>query len=155
MQSPLQLDTYLIDELSVAVNLEYRSGDEMVADISLFPKHLVNSEESRLHQLVLTVTFGAPDTSPDSYPYTGKIVGRGVFSIDDEKLPEDERTHLVLINGTAILLGLLRGHVAQTTALGLHGPLVLPALNIVQAWQDAQESSAHQPEAEAEPVASE
>lgn len=137
MQSPLQLDAYLIDELNVAVNVEFDADSDMEADVQLIPKHLVSSEHPGLHQLVLDVRFAGPDGNANAYPYRGRIVGRGMFHIDDEQMPEDEASKLILVNGSAILLGLLRGHVSQVTALGLHGPLLLPAMNIVQAWEDA------------------
>lgn len=141
MQSPLQLDAYLIDEVAVSVNVDYEPEGDLVGDVSLQPRHLVNDEHPELHQLVLEVRFGPADSAPGSYPYSGHIVGRGVFHVEQGDSDMDATAKLILVNGTAILLGLLRGHISQITALGLHGPLLLPALNIVQAWEDSRQES--------------
>jgi preprotein translocase subunit SecB len=137
MQSPLQLDTYLIDHIDVSVNAAFDPESDMTADVSLIPSHLTNQDRPEFHQLVLDVRFGAPEGSPNSYPYTGGIVGRGIFHVDPEATTPEEAAQLILVNGTAILLGLLRAHISQVTALGLHGQLLLPAMNIVQAWEEA------------------
>jgi len=137
MQSPLQLDTYLIDHIDISVNTGFDPESDMTADVSLLPTHLTNTDRPEFHQLVLDVRFGAPEGSPNSYPYSGKIVGRGIFHVDPQETTGEDAVQLILVNGTAILLGLLRAHISQITALGLHGQLLLPAMNIVQAWEDA------------------
>jgi preprotein translocase subunit SecB len=150
MQSPLELDTYLIDHIDVSVNVDFDPESEMTADVSLFPSHLTNNDRPEYHQLVLDVRFSAPEDTPKSYPYSGRIVGRGVFHVGSGATTPEEAAQLVLVNGTAILLGLLRAHISQVTALGLHGQLLLPAMNIVQAWEEAATAAAANKQAEPE-----
>lgn len=137
MESPLQLDGYLIDELAVAVNLDFDPEVETIGDVSLEPHHLVNSERPDVHQLVLSVAFAPCDDAPTAYPYSGRIVGRAIFHLEGNSTSDDDVRQLVLVNGTAILLGLLRAHVSQVTALGLHGQLLLPPMNIIAAWEES------------------
>jgi preprotein translocase subunit SecB len=43
---------------------------------------------------------------------------------------------LVIVNGAAILFGLLRGQVAQVTAMSHYGTFLLPPVNLVEAFND-------------------
>jgi len=86
------------------------------------------------HQIVLDVKFKPAATG--AAPYKGRIVGRGFFRITEE-LDEAAIARYVLLNGSAILLGLLRAHVAQTTALGRWGQFLIPPVNLVEAFQNA------------------
>jgi preprotein translocase subunit SecB len=135
MPTPLQLNSYCIDQLRVEANPKYDGRQVRTGTIAVDPQHLLSAKDSEKHQLVLSVTFGCVKNDPKGAPYTGKIVGRAFFRLVPSDLSEQDRASLVLLNGSAILFGLLRAQVAQVTALGPNGTFLLPPVNLVEAFR--------------------
>ena len=61
--------------------------------------------------------------------------GRAFFHFDDPDLPDVEKSRIIKLNGASILFGLLRAEVAHVTALGRYGPMLLPAVNLIEAFR--------------------
>lgn len=135
MTTPLQLDAYCIDRFEFAVIEKYRSTKGAIeVDVDVQPQALVKDDDPTRHQVMLDVRF--KPAKPGSAPYRGRIVGRGFFQITEDT---DEQTiaRYVLNNGASILLGLLRAHVAQSTALSRWGAFLIPPINLLEAFQKA------------------
>lgn len=91
----------------------------------------VDAGGNPLFRCVLNVATDA-DAPADAVPYTATIQVSGVFAfLDQGKLEPADRRRMVAINGIAMLYGFARDVIAQYTALSAHGPLMLPALNIM------------------------
>lgn len=134
MTTPLQLDAYCIDRFEVTALSGFKAGRGAVeVEVDVDPQHLTKVDDPYSHQVVLDVRF-KPATS-GSAPYKGRIIGRGFFRITEE-LDEDAVARYVLVNGSAILLGLLRAHVAQTTALARWGQFLIPPVNLIEAFKN-------------------
>jgi preprotein translocase subunit SecB len=142
MISPLRLDHYLIDSVEIEANTAYDRRDELVGTMDVDPQHLLHKERPDVHQLVLTVAFGLSDEDPSGAPYTGRIVGRAYFHLEGEDLSEQDKVNLIVVNGAAILYGLLRGQVAQITAMSHFGSFLLPPVNLVEAFNRKAEALA-------------
>jgi preprotein translocase subunit SecB len=140
MISPLRLDGYRIDRLTVQANADFDRRDESTGTIDVTPQHFRHKEEENVHQLELTVVFGALDGDAAGAPYLGEIVGRAFFHLQGESQDEEANARLVLLNGSAILYGLLRGQIAQVTALSHHGAFLLPPVNLVETFRAKFES---------------
>lgn len=136
MISPLQLDKFFIDRIQVEANIEWDKRDELVLTLHVDPQHLRHTEEPDVHQLILDVRFGKTEEDPAGTPYFGAAVGRAVFHLDGADLSEEEKAQLVLMNGAAILYGLIRGQIAQITAMSHFGMFLLPPTNLVQAFKN-------------------
>ncbi len=139
MTTPLQLDAYCVDRFEVIALdgfKQARGSVELAIDVE--PKHLTKSDDSLAHQLALDVRFAPKGRG--SAPYRGRIAGRAFFHVADD-LDEEATARFVLVNGSAILLGLLRAHIAQATALGRWGPLLLPPVNLIEAFATSAEAS--------------
>lgn len=131
MTTPLQLDLYLIDALEIEVLEDFDQSSGVIGlNMDVTPEYLTCETDPLAHQLVLAVPFEPID--PGSAPYRGRIVGRAFFHVDQD-LSEEDTAQYVLGNGSAILLGLLRAQVAQVTALGRWGTLLLPPVNLNEA----------------------
>ena len=129
---PLRLDAYLIDVLEVETLSDFEEGRESVGlNVDVQPQYLICETDPSVHQLVLTVPFGP--TEQGSAPYRGRIVGRAFFSVSEDLDPE-QTAQYVIGNGSAILLGLLRAQISQVTALGRWGTLLLPPVNLNEAF---------------------
>jgi hypothetical protein len=66
----------------------------------------------------------------DPVPYTGEIEAVGFFSVD-QTWPEGNVGQLVVVNGPAVLYGMVREMVAGLTARGPHKPITLPTVTFV------------------------
>ena len=142
MISPLRLDLYVIDRISIEANESFDGRADRIGTIDVDPQHYMHKKEPDVHQLILTVTFGKADADPDGAPYVGEIVGRALFHLEGDELSEQDKANLVIINGAAILYGLLRGQVAQVTAMSHHGSFLLPPVNLVEAFKAKAEALA-------------
>jgi len=132
----LQLDAYRIDSLRIEANPDFDRRDVFTGTIDVDPEHLRHTEKEDVHQLRLTVSFGRAEDEPVGTPYTGEIVGRAFFHLADSELDESEKARLIIVNGSAILYGLLRGQVAQVTALSHYGAFLLPPVNLVESFRE-------------------
>lgn len=130
--TPLQLDAYLIDALQVEALANFDEARSAIAlEMDVGPQYLMRKDDPHAHQIALSVTFGPKDEG--SAPYRGRVEGRAFFHVDNT-LSEEDTASYILLNGAAILFGLLRAQVAQITALGPWGTLLLPPLNLVEAF---------------------
>lgn len=131
---PLQLDGYCIDRFEFTALTSFKEARGTIeVEVSVEPQHMTRVDDPHSHQIVLDVRF--KPVSSGSAPYKGRIIGRGFFRITEE-LDEAATARYVLLNGSAILLGLLRGHVAQSTALGRWGQFLIPPVNLVEAFEN-------------------
>ena len=137
MSTPLQLSGYVVTHMLMRVREEFdgRQGYECSMDID--PTHMVHNEDENVHQLILRVVVGASENDPTGAPYEIEIEGRAVFRIDPSaEIDDAQKKKLVILNGSAILLGLLRGQVSQLTAQAPHRMFLLPPVNLVEAFRD-------------------
>jgi len=135
MNTPLQLSGYCIDRLKVEANPTFDGRQERNVAITVGPRAARHATDPSKHQIELSVTFGRVKGDPKGAPYVGAIGARAFFTLDASDLTESEQARLVLLNGSAILLGLLRAQVAQVTALSSYGVFLLPPVNLVEAFR--------------------
>ena len=93
---------------------------------------LTDDGRSFLLRLLLASSAARGDGSP--YDFKSESVAR--FAVDGG-VDAAEAGRLVSVNAAAVLYGAVRGFVATATALGPHGPLVLPTVNLVDTFFDA------------------
>lgn len=92
-------------------------------------------------------------TLPLKFPYTIEINVTGLFAFDPSTEIDGNRTlRMVAFNGLSMLYGFARDIVLQMTALGEHGPFMLPATNLADIASSL--SEAVPPPATSEPEAS-
>ena len=145
--SPLQLDAYFIDEITAKVNTAFDpTTQEYLGQLTVSPQHLIRTDDGDHHQLVLTVTYLPQEGSEASLPYYVEITARGFYHWEGADLDDDQRNRMLALNGSSILYGLMRAEVAQVTALGQHGTMLLPTVNLLEAFAaqegDSQSSGA-------------
>ena len=129
-KSPLQLDDYVIEEFSFRANQVYDSSKPGSGKLDIEPDLRFHKTDKNKFLLSLCVRYRPDRSDPGGTPYYVKISGKAFLSLAGD-MSTEEHQRLVLFNGSAILYGLLRGHVAQFTALGPNGPLLLPVANLV------------------------
>lgn len=132
----LQLDAYFIDEILIKANPDYDPvGEEIGGEITVTPQHLTRKDDESYHQLVLAITYLPREGAEANIPYRVEITGRGYFHFDDPDVAEDDRRRTLMLNGSSILFGLLRAEVAHTTALGRYGAILLPPVDLIEAFR--------------------
>jgi preprotein translocase subunit SecB len=128
----LQLDAYFVDRLTIEVQEDLdRTLASWDIEMNAEPEHLISNDDPLSHQLALTVSFRP--SRPTSAPYAGEVKGRAFFRVSED-LDDEKTSQYVILNGSAVLFGLLRAQVAQVTGLGQFGPLLLPTINLVEAF---------------------
>lgn len=136
----LQLDKYFIDELHVtAID---RAPTDPAGDRGLINVSFNIMEHTRLrgkYRLSLRIDYSSPSDEAQS-PYEIHACIQGVFSFPTMKRVGKRAIGTLAYNGSAILYGLLRGHVAQITGLGIHGPFLLPTVNLMETLRKGTES---------------
>lgn len=135
MPSPLKLDRYFIDEISVVTNKAYeRDSAEPEPGLRTKAIHRVHKEDPTAHQLEVIIKTVSSKGSEHAFPYRLAIKGRAFFRVTDPTMEPVRQRRLALLNGGAMLVGLMRAHLAQATALGEHGPAILQPLNLFEAF---------------------
>lgn len=67
------------------------------------------------------------------FPYAIEMQVSGLFAFDEAtEIDPDRMPRMVAFNGLSMLWGFARDIVLQMTALGQHGPFMLPAVNLTE-----------------------
>lgn len=91
-------------------------------------------------QNTILVTLNAnifEDAEANGYPFNMKLSITGIFEVDE--VDEDKKNHFAEINATAILFPYLRSMVTTYSANANVYPLILPPINVVKLFKDADE----------------
>ena len=133
MNCVFQLNTYQIENISVARNVEFsRELAAHTGDISVSINIAPNTKDPCKYRLILDIQI-KPTTNKEKcfFPYHVAVRGRAFFTFKDA-CSRPEADAVLRLNGAAILYGLLRAQVAQITAQSVHGQFLLPAMNFVE-----------------------
>lgn len=146
-QSPLQLKHYTLTEVAIKPyegyvsdgDAEYPSFDDVdfASSVEFGPAHRKGEEDRGLWGIRLHLTCKA--TEENSFPYQFNVGAAGVF--DGDNLPEEEKSNLVLVNGTSLLYGVLRDEILRLTSRMFNGPVMLPTVQFNQLAEQANDKS--------------
>ncbi len=132
MSSGLQLDHYQLDELVMRANPDYdRKLGKIEYDVTPQAEACVSVEDENRHKLHLRLEVKARPRRKRQLPYELSIAATAFFATDED-LPQEKKDRLILLNGSAILVGLLRAHLAQVTAMGPYRKVLLEPINLVE-----------------------
>jgi hypothetical protein len=136
--SSLRLNDYWVDELSIKSNDEWvKEGSEVESQARYKADRFLSDDKS---QVVVRLEIFSPRTAKSTRPYTFKLVIHGVFQLPehdhhDEK-SESLNKHLTQFNTVAVLYGIARGILANSSALNQNGAIQLPTANFIRSEQD-------------------
>jgi len=128
--SPLQLDDSYIVEVIVKASDTEVSADFRSSDIRIQadPKYTQSENDPLKWEVELNVLFcGAPEKPS---PYSGRAILRGFFTINGG-LKEEIQKHIVAVNSPAMLYSTAREIVANLTARGRFGRMLLPSITFI------------------------
>lgn len=134
MFSNLQLDNYFVPELSIKANPDFSPKSESrVAEIGIERTVRRHSKDPARYYLELKVkVYPGEGEKKRICPICAEITTRGYFRFIEIPKDEKEIAKFIMLNGAAILYGLVRAHVAQITSLGPYGRFILPAVNFLE-----------------------
>ena len=138
MASTTVYDLYRIERCSIRANEGFSSNAgsetrELACSITVKPRLLTHDAESARRQLVLSLRVDATDEQLSALPYFIEVVARLYFHVDSASSP-DRRD--VLSDSIRVAIGMLRGHIATETSVGVNGQFILPELDIADIAED-------------------
>lgn len=123
---PVNIFNYTIRELTVRPHPGYRDDADLSAQVQTTGSVSRSNENKQLFQVTLLARFfsGNPD---ENLPYDVTIAIDGEF-VSFVNIPSDAIPARWFHTALAMIYGIARGVVGQTTAAGLNGKFVLPAV---------------------------
>ncbi|MEX0829615.1 MAG: protein-export chaperone SecB [Nitrospirales bacterium] len=150
MIAALQLNNFFTESFSIGTNSYYVPGvteDRVAGKINSSLEIAIPEKEGKYpYRVSLTVSIEPAQEKPALDPYAIKFKIIGFFTLSGNP-SSDQKERMLNLNGGAMLYGILRGFVAQTTGSATFGKYILPAINFV----DIYEKNAHQRALENEP----
>jgi preprotein translocase subunit SecB len=132
MNSPLQLNNYLLEELVIKANPSFdpaikdgRKEGKLTCTLSAFE----SEKPPNRFKITIAVSLKPSSETPAMDPYCIDVRMSGYFGFR-ENVKHDVMLQMVNYNGSSILYGLIRGFVTQTTAIGQFGKYILPTINL-------------------------
>ncbi len=123
--SPLVIEHHEFCSIRVdAADIESPQGQQSLRTTRHFEK--VPNEPRRWVIVLRVEFFSMVDAQPA--PYTGEIVARGCFIVN-ESYPAERESALIEITAASILYGACREMIASFTARSSHGILSLPSVS--------------------------
>lgn len=137
--SAIQPARMWVDEVHITANPEFRSSARraIIAPLSL-QVSLIRVRDADVPLAAQCDVHMAlrPNAAEEALPYLGEFTGRALFvGIAGKSEDYPAFKHMVATNGLAMVYGLVRDGVLAITALGMHGPFILPALNLLDLAQ--------------------
>jgi len=132
--APIQPVQLWVEELSMKTNPNYQAevGKTRLfkVDFKVHSEEGVNPEGQLLYKVRLGVT-AEPFEPAHPLPYELSITVSSVFAFaDNATLPREERIRFVGYSGLSMIYSFARDAVLYQTALGPHGRMILPSVNI-------------------------
>lgn len=137
----IQFEKYIIRNINFQLNPTYKpdpNGDEVEIDIALDHRLSLDPEGNKA-ELVLVCEL-SKDFAERNRPFglTVEIVG---FFDYDITLDTEQKTRMLIMNGSAILFPYLRTVISMITLLSGIPSFVLPTINIAKLVKEADSSS--------------
>lgn len=143
MISPMQLNNYFVEEISIKENPAFDSSPDVERHIGTincalnFAKGIDVADHFKV-QMIVSVEPSTIPPALDPYQISLTVVGFFSFPPGTSQMSDFDKDKLVSLNGSSILFGLARGLVAQATGIGQYGKYLLPPVNFLELWQKKQ-----------------
>lgn len=124
----LDLKTYTVQALSFEARNDFNPEHDLLSQVELGYSVEPHPEGAPEFAAFLSIRLGTEQLEKPNLPYDVSIRIAGVFQAARELRPLETESELV-VNALTILYGVARGHVAQSTGVGMYGKLVLPAVS--------------------------
>jgi len=131
--APLRLDRFWLEEFELGTAEDLGANPDQIEYQLVGGSEFLGTPDGDDFLVRLNVGTGRGQAAQP--PYHFQVTLAGEFSVATG-VPEDERTRLIYVNGTAILYGIARGLLASLTGIGRHGPLHLPSVNFLDLQED-------------------
>jgi hypothetical protein len=148
----LQLSSYTLDSIAVRPNSRYKRTNDASGVTGKIALDADGPTEAgpNSYTLSLDVRIAPLKGHSNRLPYYVQVAGTATFWLPTpESLDSDGKNRVLLLNGSSILYGMLRTHVAELTALGRNGQLLMPTLNLVDAFEAETEADVSEVQGEA------
>jgi preprotein translocase subunit SecB len=140
MQAQLNIDDYVVEELTIRGNPAYqKTAKEREAQIDI-TFSVKRKGKNPLYLITMAIELNKSKKAFTDNAYYVYLKINGFFSFP-KGVSEETMQKMIGLNGVVMLFGIARGMVAQATANGAHGKFVLPAVNFVELIKNSKMSS--------------
>lgn len=141
MISLLQVENYLILESSFKSNSNFKPDEDVQISIEVNRQQLFHESDPKKFSVTMRVIMGPGDDKPNpNFPWSIDVVGQGFFKFIQLPPSDEDIRKYIDLNAMPILYSLIRGYVAQATALGPSGRFIMPTLNFKTMAEEAESS---------------
>jgi len=134
----LQLERYRLSQLAVDFNDDWLALGEEAPDIEEYEVGFDfdvydGPEGKQLIRLSFTCAASGDAEEAQRFKHIAATVW-GIFSLADD-LAEDVKSDMLVMNGTAILHGIMRGTLISVTGACAGDPYIMPTINYVEMFE--------------------
>lgn len=133
MSTPLHLDKYFFPVAQSLADPQFKANGGTISEFH--PEIKLNykaPEKGNLHQVALEISV-MPEDEESLLPYTVSIVVVGMFRVAEDW---DDPVKMILVNGASILYSAAREFIITITSRGPWSPLIIPAYNFLQHYEE-------------------
>jgi preprotein translocase subunit SecB len=127
--APIQLEGYALIELVYRANPEYQQGQpSQYEDDDLVVGTKLDRDDSADNRWRVFMKIQLQPRASANGPYHVTLQLAGVVRVNPDFKSQDVET-VIRVNGASMLYGVAREIVRNTTSLGPHPPILIPAVN--------------------------
>ena len=132
--SPLQLQRYLVTDISCSANQNYNPEAEWAGAMENFTVEstavrLEDQPKTSSHSWSVEMVITQKSQKDQNFPYRFHVNLVGVFAFSEGARNAEEENQFVRVNGSSMLYGIAREVIRSLTAAGPWGAVILPTIS--------------------------
>ena len=131
MQALLNINDYVVEELTVKGNSDYQKPAKVLEGQIDIDFNAKRKDKEPLFMITMFIELNKSKQAFANNPYYVYLKINGFFGFP-KGTDEETMQKMISLNGLVMLYGVARGVIAQVTANGAHGKFVLPAVNFIE-----------------------
>jgi preprotein translocase subunit SecB len=152
-QSPLQLLSYFVPEMSFSANQLFSQEKSIEGGIESFSVEAEASQQKAPndfpgHSWSVQMVIAQDIKEGQNFPYRFKLIIVGMFALKEGVMTDDKESQFVKVNGSSIVYGVARELMRSATCLGPWGSLIIPTVSFYESAPMQKEESAPLPKAD-------
>ena len=147
--SPLQLNRYVVTDVSCIANPHFSPEKEMVGALEQYAINVKVSpppsgQTSAGHSWSVELEIIQKKKDGENVPYEFRIALVGMFTCQSGDLNTAKENRFVQVNGSSMLYGIAREHIRAITSAGPWGGIIIPTISFYDGGTQPKEEASEQ-----------